>query len=459
MTATTAQQFRLPDVGEGLTEAEIVSWKVAVGDTVEVNQVIVEIETAKSVVELPCPFEGVVTELFAAVGDTIAVGAPLIAVGTGATDSAAAVAPAAAPVAAAAAVPEAAEPAPSVLVGYGPSESHGRRRRKPAGDHTAAAATPVPAAAPVLPEPVPVAEPANGWVLATPPVRKLARDKGVDLAAVTGTGNQGSITRDDLLRHLETGPAAIPAAAVAVAETTAVRSDAQADIRIPIKGVRKATAGAMVQSAFTAPHVTEFVTVDVTRSMKLVESLKQDKAFGTARVTFLLLVAKALLSAVRHHPEINSSWDATTNEIVQFGRVNLGIAAATPRGLLVPNVKDAGSKSLPELAAALTDLVSTAREGKTTPADMARGTITITNIGVFGIDSGTPILNPGEAAILCVGAVRRQPWEHKGKIKLRSVLQLSLSFDHRLVDGELGSKVLARVAAVLNDPRQQLLLD
>jgi 2-oxoisovalerate dehydrogenase E2 component (dihydrolipoyl transacylase) len=420
----SAQQFRLPDVGEGLTEADIVAWKVAVGDTVAVNQTIVEIETAKSVVELPSPFEGVVSALHAAPGDTVQVGAVLIEIGGAAT------------VIAEGAVEEAAEPAPSVLVGYGPSEASGRRRRRGA----AAPEKPLPAA-------VPVAEPRNGWVLATPPVRKLARDNGVDLTAVTGTGNEGSITRDDLLRHLDS-----------VAEPVAP-SDAGEDLRIPIKGVRRATATAMVQSAFTAPHVTEFVTVDVTRSVKLVEKLKEHKAFAGTRVTFLLLVAKALLSAVRHHPEINSSWDADHQEIVQYRRVNLGIAAATPRGLLVPNIKDAGAKSLPELATALTDLVATARDGRTTPADMARGTITVTNIGVFGIDTGTPILNPGEAAILCVGAVRRLPWEHKGRVALRSVLQLSLSFDHRLVDGELGSKVLARAAAVLHDPMQELLLD
>lgn len=228
--------------------------------------------------------------------------------------------------------------------------------------------------------------------------------------------------------------------------------------RIPVKGVRKATAAAMSASAFTAPHVTEFLTVDVTRSVRLVDRLGKDPSFREHKVTMLLLVARALVIAAREFPEINTSWDGEAGEIVLHRDVNLGIAAATPRGLLVPNIKNAGGLSLPGLAAALTGLVRTAREGRTTPEDMSGGTITITNIGVFGMDTGTPILNPGEAAILCLGAVRRTPWEHKGKVALRWTTQLALSFDHRLVDGELGSRVLARVGRILSDPEWQLIL-
>ena len=226
------------------------------------------------------------------------------------------------------------------------------------------------------------------------------------------------------------------------------------ETRIPVKGVRKATAAAMVGSAFTAPHVTEFVTVDVTRTMKLVEELKSDKDMAGLRVNPLLLVAKALLVAIKRHPEINATWDEAAQEIVLKHYVNLGIAAATPRGLIVPNIKDAHDKTLPQLAEALGELVSTAREGRTTPADMQSGTVTITNVGVFGVDTGTPILNPGESAILAMGAIKLQPWVHKGKVKPRQVTTLALSFDHRLVDGELGSKVLADVAAILEQPKR-----
>ncbi|WP_103542729.1 dihydrolipoamide acetyltransferase family protein, partial [Streptomyces sp. SM1] len=294
--------------------------------------------------------------------------------------------------------------------------------------------------------------------LAKPPVRKLAKDLGVDLATVTPTGPDGIITREDVHAAVappaprETAPAAVAAAAPAPAAP--VSYDTARETRIPVKGVRKATAAAMVGSAFTAPHVTEFVTVDVTRTMKLVEELKQDKEFAGLRVNPLLLIAKALLVAIRRNPDVNASWDEAAQEIVVKHYVNLGIAAATPRGLIVPNIKDAHAKTLPQLAGSLGELVSTAREGKTSPAAMQAGTVTITNVGVFGVDTGTPILNQGESAILAVGAIKLQPWVHKGKVKPRQVTTLALSFDHRLVDGELGSKVLADVAAVLEQPKR-----
>ncbi|QKZ15952.1 dihydrolipoamide acetyltransferase family protein [Streptomyces chartreusis] len=469
MTAVTAtaasrtgvEHFRLPDVGEGLNEAEVVAWHIAVGDSVEINQTIVEIETAKSVVELPSPFAGTVTDILVPEGDTVTVGTQLVAIRTADVPAEGDPQTSQYPSEGTPAQHDAAadNARPSVLVGYGPSESDGRRRRRRATGQA-------PQTDPVPPLAVnEAAAPLQDAPLAKPPVRKLAKDHGVNLTEVVGSGPEGRITREDVLRHVsaENGPIAparLPQAELPEALTGPRTTPAGAvtETRIPVKGVRKATAAAMVQSAFTAPHVTEFMTVDVTRSVKLVERLKAEPAFGESRVTFLLLVARALLAAVREFPEINASWDAEANEIVRHHQVNLGIAAATPRGLLVPNIKNAESMTLPQLASALTNLVRTARDGRTSPGDMTRGTITITNVGVFGVDSGTPILNPGEAAILCLGAVRRQPWEHKGRVALRSVTQLALSFDHRLIDGELGSKVLARVGAILKNPKWELLL-
>ncbi|WP_069467787.1 dihydrolipoamide acetyltransferase family protein, partial [Actinacidiphila rubida] len=303
--------------------------------------------------------------------------------------------------------------------------------------------------------------PAGERPLAKPPVRKLAKDLGIDLATVVPTGPNGVVTRDDV--HAAAAPAQAPAAAAPpvagqapVTAPAPAWSAAEREVRTPIKGVRKATAQAMVASAFTAPHVTEFVTFDITRTMRLVQELKTDPAFAGLKVSPLLLVAKALLVAIRRNPAVNAAWDEANQEIVQKSYVNLGIAAATPRGLIVPNIKDAQDRTLPELASALGELVSTAREGKTSPAAMQGGTVTITNVGVFGVDTGTPILNPGESAILAFGAVKLQPWVHKGKVKPRQVTTLALSFDHRVVDGELGSKVLADVAAVLEQPKRLL---
>ncbi len=290
-------------------------------------------------------------------------------------------------------------------------------------------------------------------------MRKLAKDLGVDLATVVPSGPDGIITREDVHAAVsapepaQAAPRSEPAAP-APSPSAPASYDTTRETRVPVKGVRKATAAAMVGSAFTAPHVTEFVTVDVTRTMKLVEELKQDKEYTGLRVNPLLLIAKALLVAIKRNPDINASWDEAAQEIVVKHYVNLGIAAATPRGLIVPNIKDAQAQTLPQLAGSLGELVSTAREGKTSPAAMQGGTVTITNVGVFGVDTGTPILNPGESAILAVGAIKLQPWVHKGKVKPRQVTTLALSFDHRLVDGELGSKVLADVAAVLEQPKR-----
>lgn len=521
-------EFLLPDVGEGLTEAEIVAWKVKVGDTVEINDVIVEIETAKSLVELPSPFEGTVQALLVAEGETVPVGTPIIAIG------AAGEAPA--PAAAGAAPAEQTEsdpylgmaqkagaaesghsPAPQVdpadidlsnpaasgsmegasLVGRIKAERGPMRRarRGSASPSTEAGAntqmqvqgafspggaqsdevmpadeSPVPATDQRASQPAPAEalvparaqDPSAVRALAKPPVRKLAKDLGVDLAGLTGSGPSGSITRDDVHGAAKgSGSHATSQAAAYAAPAAAGASPqpGQRETREPIKGVRKMMAAAMSQSAFTSPHVTEWVTVDVTAAMQLVARLKKRPELRDTRVSPLLLLARAVILAMKRTPEINSFWDEAAQEVVYKHYVNLGIAAATPRGLVVPNVKDADSLSMTELATALGELTATAREGRTQPVEMAGGTFTITNVGVFGVDAGTPIINPGESAILCFGAVNKRPWvdEETGEIVVRDVTTLALSFDHRHIDGEKGSRFLADVAGMLHDPGTALL--
>lgn len=449
--AARFREFKMPDVGEGLTEAEILKWYVQPGDTVTDGQVVCEVETAKAAVELPIPFDGVVHELRFPEGTTVDVGQVIIAVDVApGSDSAAAEpeAPAPAPEAEA---PKGRQP---VLVGYGVAESSTKRRARKGAETAPPAAAPAAVQAELNGQgtaAVPEARP-----LAKPPVRKLAKDLGIDLATVTPTGVGGVITREDVHAAAtpETPPVPEPSVAPVVAEAEAPVQQGARETRIPVKGVRKAIAQAMVGSAFTAPHVTEFVTVDVTRTMKLVAELKEDKDMAGVRVNPLLVIAKALLVAIKRNPGVNAVWDEANQEIVQKHYVNLGIAAATPRGLIVPNIKDAHDRTLPELAASLGELVATARDGRTSPAAMAGGTVTITNVGVFGVDTGTPILNSGESAILAVGAIKLQPWVHKGKVKPRQVTTLALSFDHRLIDGELGSKFLADIAAILEQPKR-----
>ncbi|TCC54670.1 2-oxo acid dehydrogenase subunit E2 [Kribbella pittospori] len=447
------QHFRLPDVGEGLVEAEIVSWKVKPGDTVKLNDTVVEIETAKSLVELPVPFAGTIAELLVPEGETVPVGTPIIAVQTDAAGDETAPADGGAEDL----VPTVPEPdnggRTAVLVGYGPRTTEAKRRPRKGSTPAPVAAEPAPVVPAPAPEPVVAKsnEPAGSvHVLAKPPVRKLAKDLGIDLASVTATGPGGIITRADVEGHV-TAPA--PAPAVEVAPVVSGRGDT----RVAVKGVQKVMAQAMVASAFTAPHVTEWITVDVSATMELVDRLKGDKAFRELKVSPLLIVAKAVTLAARRTPVINAAWDEPAQEIVYKGAVNLGIAAATPRGLIVPNIKNADALTLPELCAALNDLVATAREGKTQPADQAGGSFTITNVGVFGVDAGTPIINPGEAAILAVGAIRKQPWVVDDEIVPRWLTTLALSFDHRLIDGEKGSTFLADVAGILEDPARALM--
>ncbi len=436
----TDQTFVLPDVGEGLTEAEIVQWRVAPGDTVAVNDVIVEIETAKSLVELPSPYSGTVGELLASEGATVEVGAPIITIGS---SDAAPPAPSAPTT-----VPEPTDPGGAVLVGYGTGGAVSSRRRKPAE------------------RPVK----ASVGVVAKPPIRKLARDLGVDLAAVTPSGPAGEVTRDDVVKHAEQASVfrniETPAWGEVREETIPVPAPAApapvADAReesIPVRGVRKATANAMTSSAYSAPHVSVWVDVDASRTMELVKRLKASPDFADVKISPLLIMARAVIWALRRTPMINAAWvdtDAGAQISVRH-YVNLGIAAATPRGLLVPNIKDAQSMNTRELAKALEHLTLTAREGKTSPADQVGGTFTITNIGVFGVDAGTPIINPGEAGIIALGAIRQKPWVVDGEVRPRWVTTVSGSFDHRVVDGDGISRFIADVASVLEEPA--LLLD
>jgi 2-oxoisovalerate dehydrogenase E2 component (dihydrolipoyl transacylase) len=416
---SAAHRFSLPDLGEGLTEAEIVRWLVHEGETVVLNQVIAEVETAKAMVELPSPFAGVVGALLQSAGATVQVGEPIIEI-----------------LAQAAPAEPGADEQPSpttvpVLVGYGPtSHPAGRRARRPGSTTTQVGHLS-----------------GNGHQphrAVTPPVRKLARTLGVDLAQVAPTGTAGTVTKQDVLAAAvpPTRPSAQPAPLT--------------EVRTPIRGVRKHVAQAMVTSAFTAPHVTEILTVDVTRSLRLLDRLRQEPEFTGARLSPLVLVMRATILAVLRHPQINASWDEQSQEIVQYRDVNLGIAVATARGLIVPNISRAHTMTLRELAVALAEIVSEARAGKTPAERMSGGTITISNVGVFGVDAATPILNPGEAAILAFGQISERPWAHRGHVRLRMLTTLSLSFDHRLVDGELGSRMLADIGRLLTDPATAL---
>jgi 2-oxoisovalerate dehydrogenase E2 component (dihydrolipoyl transacylase) len=456
--------FPLPDTAEGLVDAEILAWHIKPGDEVTVNQIIVEIETAKAAVELPCPWAGVVTELHAQAGDTVLVGSPIVTIDVDPHGVAATEPPAPAPVA----EEQTDNGRTATLVGYGPKSGPAKRRARkeavvtPAQPAAASvslqsafertAAAPVEPMAPTVPvvpdSPAALEElpPATYYVpKAKPPVRKLARDLGVDLRSLAGSGSEGVITREDVHRAANAPVTPVPSTVEGYDPATRER-------RVPIKGVRKATATAMVGSAFTAPHVTEFLTVDVTPMMELRARLKNHPTFHGLKITPLTFAAKAVCLAVQRTPDVNAVWDANTGEIVFKEYVHLGIAAATPRGLVVPKVRDADRMSLAQLAESIETLTETARQGKTPPADMLHGTFTITNVGVFGVDTGTPIINPGESAILCIGAIRDMPWVVDGQIVPRKVCQLSLSFDHRVIDGQQGAIFLADVGALLADP-------
>jgi 2-oxoisovalerate dehydrogenase E2 component (dihydrolipoyl transacylase) len=412
---SSVRHFLLPDLGEGLTEAEIVAWHVAAGDEVALNQVLVDVETEKAVVELPSPFAGTVVELLAGEGDTVGVGSAIIAIDTSGAGEAAT------------------EKVPT-LVGYGPSETPRSRRRRNGPRHPEQGRT--------------QGAPAGSRPLAAPPVRFMARQNGIDLADVTGHGAGGVITREDLAAHL----VGVEAAGRPTGET------ARRESRAPVRGVQKHMAAAMVRSVATAPQACVFLTLDVTATVELVQRLRANRHFDGLRVTPLAVVARAMVLALRDAPALNSSWDEAAAEVVTKHYVHLGVAVAGPLGLVVPNIKDAQDMTLRELAQALADLTARAREARCTPAELSGGTITLTNVGVFGVDAGVPLLNPGEAAILALGAVRRRPWELDGAVALRDVVTLSLAFDHRLVDGAAASGYLTAVGEILADPTNLIAL-
>ncbi|KAA9135109.1 dihydrolipoamide acetyltransferase family protein [Microbacterium caowuchunii] len=382
------RDFALPDLGEGLRDAEIREWHVAEGDTVTLNQTLAEVETAKAVVELPSPYAGVIRGLHAQAGDVVLVGARLVSIETGEEDAAGS--PPAEPVEDAA-VPN--------LVGYGAAaagRTAPRRRPRVWAGKTGAPAPPAASGGVSLP--------------------------GADTAAPDA-------------------PSAAP----------------RTDRRIPIRGVRRHTAEAMVRSAFTAPHATAFLTVDVTPTVEMLARWREDPELGAARIGLLAVVARASVLALRRTPGLNASWDADAEEIVEHGAVHLGVAAATERGLVVPVIRDADLMGTGELAAALRDLADTARAGRSAPRDLSGSTFSLSNVGALGLDGGTPLLNPGESGILAVGAARRIPWESEGRIALRHVLTLSLSFDHRIVDGAEAARFLRDVGGMLSDPGRALL--
>lgn len=426
-------EFRLPDVGEGLEDAEIVQWKVSVGQEIDVNQAIVEIETAKALVELPSPFAGTVLELLAPEGSLVHVGAPIIRIQLIAPQ----VADATQPIA----------KRTEILVGSGPRNEEGDRRgRAPRNYGGNSPSQTLNRSIPVVPT-VTVTQSTDRIIaLAKPPVRKLAKDCGVDLTILIGSGPEGSITRNDVQL----------AAKNLSNESSVIRSNADPsrESRTPIHGVQKVMADAMVASAFTAPHVTEFISVDMSDAMNLLGQLRSQPDFAGIRISPLSLLARAMCLAVRQTPQVNSFWDARAQEIVTKHYVNLGIATATDRGLLVPNVKDAAALNFKDLAKAIEEVVDAARSKRAQLSQLSGGTMSITNIGVFGIDTGTPILPPGESAIICLGAIVDRPWVVGKEILIRQVTTLSLSFDHRLVDGAQGSKFLADIAQLLREPLQ-----
>jgi len=425
MTPQSEFEFLLPDVGEGLEEAEIVEWKVSVGQQIEVNQPIVEIESAKSLVELPSPFAGTVLELLAQEGQVVRVGTAIIRIQRKERVQVVSVA--------------SSSERTEILVGSGPRIEEGRRHRRTPRNYGANTTSKDALDVSAPTSPVPTNSSAG---LASPPVRKLARELGVDLTNLVGSGPDGSVSRENVLAA---------AGQVRNESTPTKQSEDSRESRTPIRGVRRAMAEAMVASAFTAPHVTEFVTVDVTASMNLLDKLRTQPEFAGIRISPLTLLARAMCIAALQTPEVNSFWDAPAQEIVTKHYVNLGIATATDRGLLVPNIKNADQLDLKELAQAIAEVVDAARAGKTEPAQMMGGTMSITNIGVFGIDAGTPILPPGQSAIISLGAVVERPWVVGGEIVVRQVTTLALSFDHRLVDGAQGSKFLSDVALLLQE--------
>jgi 2-oxoisovalerate dehydrogenase E2 component (dihydrolipoyl transacylase) len=460
--------FLLPDVGEGLVEAEIVAWKVNVGDTVTLNQPLVDIETAKATVELPSPYEGTVVKLHGNIGDVMEVHKPLITFETGGAGASTSVESAdSAPVEEAAA--SHGEGREAVLVGYGVANEDGvaTRKHRRQGSPPSTPAPPAPPPPPVAP-PAPIASASTASTLAprsTPPVRLYAKQHGIDLTTLAGTGRDGLITRSDVEQALSGAPAGAVTAPRTSAPITGPTSTSRfvgrvieswatgpKEERIPVKGVLRSMAEAMVQSAFSAPHAAVWVRLDATKTVELLTSLKKQPSLEALRLSPLTIVALALCDAARHYPGLNSSFDAAAGEVVVRRSINLGIAADTPRGLIVPNIKGADELGLVDMAQALNVLVEKARNGTTTPNEMIGTTLTITNVGPFGVDAAMPILPPGTGAILAVGQVAKAPWVVDDEVVVRQVVEIALSFDHRQIDGALASRVLGHVARFLEDP-------
>jgi pyruvate dehydrogenase E2 component (dihydrolipoamide acetyltransferase) len=451
------RDFRLPDLGEGLTDAEVVRWLVTEGDSITLNQPIVEVETAKAMVEIPAPYAGTITRLHAKEGESVEVGSPLISVDTG---EPAGGGNGSAPSAAGTAVEE--PQRQPTLVGPG-ERPQARRRRVAAGPRGGqgpgpaepATAAPTTSTTPAAPTVAAVAQaPAAPATrpMATPPVRKYAKDRGVDLAQLEGTGKDGRITREDVDRAL--GPAGLePLEAPAASALGVARlSRDRVERTIPVTGTRKQIAAAMVASKFSIPHVTEFMTVDATNLMALRARLRELPAAADVRVTPLAIVARAVCGAVRQFPLMNSSWDDQASQIVVKEYVNLGIATDTRSGLLVPNVKDADMLGILDLAREIARLSDLARERRAGVADLTGGTITITNVGGFGVETGTPIINKPECAVIATGTIAPRPWVVDGELAVRQLMTISVSFDHRIVDGAYAAGFLAMLRDLLEDP-------
>ncbi|MFI8367394.1 dihydrolipoamide acetyltransferase family protein [Streptomyces sp. NPDC085466] len=473
-------EFKLPDLGEGLTEAEIVRWLVDVGDVVAIDQPVVEVETAKAMVEVPCPYGGVVTARFGEEGTELPVGAPLLTVAVGASADGgthAAPAPAAEPAPAGPSASSAdaavsSEYSGNVLVGYGTAGPAARRRRirpqspavanptpnataGPAPTSTAPAAktgTPAPVAAAPAPVAAAVAVAATGGPLPviSPLVRKLARDRGLDLREVRGSGPEGLILRADVERALTARETPVPTAVAAPVRTAAPAvSAAPAGERIPLRGLRGAVADKLSRSRTEIPDATCWVDADATELMAARAAMN---AAGGPKISLLALLARICAHALARFPELNSTVDTAAREIVRLPQVHLGFAAQTPRGLVVPVVRDAGTRTAESLTEEFARLTESARQGTLTPADLTGGTFTLNNYGVFGVDGSTPIVNHPEAAMLGVGRIIPKPWVHQGELAVRQVVQLSLTFDHRVCDGGTAGGFLRYVADCVEQP-------
>ncbi|MCX5110823.1 2-oxo acid dehydrogenase subunit E2 [Streptomyces sp. NBC_00378] len=466
-------EFKLPDLGEGLTEAEIVRWLVEVGDVVAIDQPVVEVETAKAMVEVPCPYGGVVTARFGEEGSELPVGAPLLTVavsvgadeegagsGSGSGDGSGAGSGSGSGIGSGAE----AESSGNVLVGYGTGAPVARRRRvRPAAVAAAVPAAAVPTRVPVAPvsAPDPGPGPVPGPVaVVSPLVRKLARQNDLDLRQLVGSGPDGLILRADVesaIRALAEGtaaprPASVPTPEV-VMESVSGAVAGPAAQRVPLRGVRGAVADKLSRSRREIPDATCWVDADATELMAARAAM--NSAAGPAagpKVSVLALLARICTAALARFPELNSTVDLEAREIVRLPEVHLGFAAQTERGLVVPVVRDAQARNAESIGAEIARLTEAARAGRLTPAELTGGTFTLNNYGVFGVDGSTPIINHPEAAMLGVGRIVPKPWVHQGELAVRQVVQLSLTFDHRVCDGGTAGGFLRYIADCVEQP-------